>query len=810
TQPQSALLETTPRPPFTPISLETVLGTLLNTLAGSPSRGILILEDYHVITSPQLHDTIAFFLDHLPGNIHLILLTRNDPPFSLARLRANHALYEVRAADLRFSQEETAALLQQSFTAPLTTETLQQLHAQMEGWGAGLHLVKLALLRTNTAVERDQALALFSGIRVSLQEYFVAEVLELQTDTVQDFLLQTSILKRLTGSLCDAIIEQHNSQDILTMLERASLFLEPLDATGQWYRYHALFSAAMGHEARRRMGEEQLCLLYTRASLWYEAHGFADEAIDASLSARDYARAASLIEGSLEKQTVSGKMHELHTLHRWLEEFPETILEHYPVLCLGYATTLLFQSASWTPVQSTVHSLDKLLSKAEQCFLRENNQPRLGEIYAFRSLLAWRQNETQAAAMYAKQALSLLPQEQQAWRGLSLCMIGREELEIAQLHQARATLLEAHTLCEAVENPHFKQVATILLANIFFEQGESQRASSWYRQALASARTEKPTSALVYILSGLAALSYECNELESASQQVQEAIELGRSLNQDVHIVRVALIQARVQQAQGQIATAEQQLATLLERLPASLSFREQEIQAALAHLALTRGDHMTVQRWASEYISRHNSSQNSAEGLLLARWLRVQGKLEEASRQLEDLLIIAKEAGHTRRMLEIQVEMVLLADLSKRKAEAQQLLREVLSQAFNENSLRLFLDAGEQMPALLRSLLPQLRDRPLLAYVRSILKAFPVQQRPERPGNLGISDLTSALVEPLSLQELRVLHLLVQHYSNAEIARELIVSINTVRTQVQSIYRKLGVHKRSAASEVARELHLL
>ncbi len=811
-QVHSALTSTTPQPPFLPASLETVLTALLNALAQCPSGGILVLEDYHVITSQEIYETISFFLDHLPATLHLIMITRSDPPFSLARLRASNDLYEVRTADLRFSQEETTILLHHSLPFPLEASTIQRLHAQLEGWGAGLHLVKLALQRTTTPAQGEQRLPLFTGSNSSFQEYFVTEVLDLQPEPVQQFLLQTSILTRLTASLCDAVTGQHNSQDMLTLLERANLFLEPLDtaalhlppAARQWYRYHALFSEAMRNEARRRLGEDQWHQLSVRASHWYEARGDLRASIDAALYAQDYVRAASLIERSIEEHTFPGEIYEPHTLHRWLEQFPETILEQYPVLCLSEASTLLFLSTSWLPNALTLRELEKLLRSAEHCFRVENNLPKLGELFAFRSLLALRQGDMQAATRYAKQALDWLAQAQRIWRGLSLCIVAREWVEMGHFQQARAALLEAQALCEAVENHYFERVAMINLAQVCFELGEIQQATSLYRQVLASAREEEHMYPLCNALVGLAAICYEYNELESAYQHAQEAITVSQSHHLVYYEVHAMLILARVQQAQGQVSVAQQQLAALLDKMPVSLPDLSQEIRTAQARLALSVGDHMTMQRWATGRSPHPDFSQDIEEELLLSRWLRTQGKLEEASRQLERLLIATQKVGHTRRMLEIQVEMVLVAAARKRKTEAQHLLREVLAQAFDRNALRLFLDAGEQMALLLRSLLPQLHDQPLLAYMRALLSAFPVQQQ------RGTQTLASPLVEALSPQEMRVLRLLVQHRSNADIADALVVSVNTVRTQVQSIYRKLGVHTRSAASETARELHLI
>lgn len=404
-QVHSALTSTTPQPPFLPSSLENVLTALLNALAQSPAPGILVLEDYYVIASPQIHETLSYFLDHLPANIHLIIITRGDPPFSLARLRARNELCEVRTADLRFSPEETAILLQQSLPFPLAAAVSQRLHARLEGWGAGLHLVTLALRRAATSAEGEQLLPLFPQTNASFQDYFVAEVLDPQPEPVRQFLLQTSSLTRLTASLCDAVTGQHNSQDMLTILERANLFLEPLDAAGQWYRYHTLFSEAMRSEACRRLGADQLHHLSARASHWYEARGDLGEAIDAALDAQEYTRAAILIERSIEEHTLPDDTHEPHTVKRWLAQLPETILEQHPLLCLSYATTLLFLSASWLPAASTVRSLENLLRSAERRFRVENHLPKLGELFAFRALLALRQGDRQTSITHARQAL---------------------------------------------------------------------------------------------------------------------------------------------------------------------------------------------------------------------------------------------------------------------------------------------------------------------------------------------------------------------------------------------------------------------
>src|SRR5437660_5758321 len=280
-----ALLQTSRRPP-----LESMLTTFINELAQLVCRGYLVLEDYHVITSPRIHETMTYFVDHLPATLHLLILTRSDPPLPLARLRAHDDLYELHTADLRFSLAETEAFLRQAFPFPLSTEAITHLEARTEGWVAGLRLLALALQGRKDPRELERMLVTFTGSHRHILEYLVADVLSSQPEALQDFLLQTVFLNRLTASLCDAITGRIDSERMLEQLEHANLFLIPLDEIGQWYRYHTLFAEAMQHEARRRLGEDYLHSLYDKASRWFEEQGLLAEAVEVALSARDFAR----------------------------------------------------------------------------------------------------------------------------------------------------------------------------------------------------------------------------------------------------------------------------------------------------------------------------------------------------------------------------------------------------------------------------------------------------------------------------------------------------------------------------------------
>ena len=433
-----ALLRTSRRLPF-----ETVLTTFINALAQVPQRGVLVLEDYHFIISPQIHETMAYFVDHLPATLRLLILTRSDPPLPLARLRAHNDLCELHAADLRFSLAETEFFLQHALPFPLSTEATTRLEARTEGWVAGLRLLALALQGRKEPPDLERMLGTFTGSHRHILEYLVADVLSSQPEPLQEFLLQTAFLNRLTGSLCDAVTGRNDSEHMLEQLERANLFLIPLDDTGQWYRYHALFAEAMQHEARRRLGEDYLRTLYDKASHWYEEHGLLAEAVEVALSARDFTRAAMLIERIVGPYNT---INELHTLLRWIEQLPEEVLQAHPELCLSYAIALLFTRDRSAP--ATMALIQVPLKMAERYWQAEGNRPKLGELLSFRSQVAWWQGDLSQAFADAKQALELSSEQETLWPGSSILTVGIEELLAGELDTARQAVAAGATVVQ--------------------------------------------------------------------------------------------------------------------------------------------------------------------------------------------------------------------------------------------------------------------------------------------------------------------------------------------------------------------------
>ncbi len=810
---QSALtsLTTVAQPPFGSSPGEMALRMFLNELASLEQRGILILEDYHAITSQEIHEAVTFLIEHLPATLHVMVLTRTDPPFPLARLRALHELQELRAPDLRFSLEEIATFFQQALAHPPSAEAIRHLNTHLEGWAAGLRLVTLTLSPQAKQDEVNALLATVAGSHRTIVEYFVAEVLHVQPEPLQHFLLQTSVLGRLTGSLCDTVTQRDESAHLLATLERAGLFLESLDEAGQWYRYHPLFAEAMRTEASRRLSRDVLLTVFSRASGWFEQHGMLVEAIEAALSSQDFERSTLLIERIIKSQPFQ-VINEFHTLRRWLEQVPEVLLRHHPVLCLSYVIALLASATSDRfPAAQLLH-VERLLLMAEQDWQMVDNQPKLGEVFALRSLVAWKQEDVAQAVRAAEQALAWLPKSELTWRSVALGILGQRELLSGQLAVAQTTLLEVSMLGFATGNRTLLRVATNMLAKVFSGLGELHRAAECYRQVLRETREQEDLDDVGHALLGLAHLAYEWNELETVEQQAEEALSIGRHLAHEAHQVHASLLLARVHAARGQTIAARKLLDTLLAAIqPHCVPLLYREVLAEQVWLDILSGNLTAAQHWAERNAhSLHEKlpvDLSEREERLMARLLLRQGRAEEALEKLETLRSVARSAGRAHSVLETQVLMALASVAGKRGTEAKRLLQEVFSHAALQGYQRLFLDEGETMATLLRLLLLGVRDLSLRAYLQALLRSF-AKAQPDQQNR--VSEGSSPLLEPLSSQERRVLRLLVAGRSNREIAQELVVSVNTIRTQVQSIYRKLLVKNRVEASEVARLLRLL
>jgi LuxR family maltose regulon positive regulatory protein len=803
-------------PPFQFKPLEIMLIPLLNELSQLEQRGILILDDLHVIQSPQVIASLGFFLEHLPSALHLLLVMRGDPPFSLMRLRAHNELLAFPTAALGFTLEETRDFFARELPFELSPRMVRELYQRLEGWPAGMRLFSGLLSRCESEREIEETLAAFVGNHWSLREYFLGEVLLRLPDEQQEFLLQTSVLPRLTAALCDALMARKDSARLIETLRSGDFFLIPLDGMGEWLRYHALFAETMQQEARRRLGDARLNELAIGASLWYEEHGLQAEAIETALNAGAFPRASSLIAYFIEKKYRDNAFVflEIYHLKRWLEALPEDELKRHPIFCLHYAMILLFTQAEKPRVQAERERVYSLLQEAEQRWRDANDTAQLAAVFAFRAMLARQEGRMLQALTWARQALAWLRPEDLIWRTIALTVVGIGESLVGTLTRAREVLLEARLLNERLGNATYARAARGMLTWVHLEQGELHYAAEQFRQMQAEARAQEDRDDIARTQLGLSHILYQWDRLQEAEQAVYEAQRLAEQISEDELLYAVAARLARIEYARGQSAQAQQRLTAWLARNQVFASPQQQqfyrEAQALLASIQLARGDRVAVERWFAGLDQRAEIIplyQRQRERLLVARLFLAQGKQREALDVAEALLKAARETGHRAFELDILIVRLLIYARQDQRAKAREQLRAVLTVARSEGYVRLFLDEGETMAELLRGLLPHLREQTLATYARDLLAVFAgekadISQEQVAPQN--------ARPESLSSQEQKVLRLLVAGNSNAEIARELVVSINTVRSQVQSIYRKLGVNNRVQASSVARQLDLL
>jgi LuxR family maltose regulon positive regulatory protein len=782
-------------------SIEALLIPFINELAQLPSQCVLVIEDYHNITTPDVHTTFAFLIEHLPSTVHVILATRSIPALPLARLRVRNELTELTAEDLRFSRAEIHTFLGQTLGVALSPETLLHLEQRTEGWAAGLRLVALALQHNTAAPAAEQFLATFTGGHRHVVEYLVNEVLTAQPEPLQTFLLSTCFLAKLTATLCDAITGRSDSALVLEQLERENLFLVPLGSgNGQaWYRYHPLFAEAMRLQAQQLLGEANVRALQERASAWYEAHGMLRDAVEDAIAAGQALRAATLIERIFDQ----GDFNEVHTLRRWIEQLPENMLHDHPLLCFAYANALLFTLDRFAP--ATARTVEHWVEMAEAAWQNEHNTPRLGQVAALRAMVAFWQGDSPRTFAYARQALELLDEHDLAYRAVSLLYAGHEQVLAGDIDAAQRLIMESYTLFEINQNPHGTLAATSVLAEICYQQGELEQAAQYYQQELDSqVGGGEMLDDQSFGLYGLSRIAYENDDLETAEQQATRAIELAKQRHAEQLQVQAALILCQVQHARGQTAHARSELQSLAAqtRHPSLLH----EIQSWQARLALAMDDLEAAQRWHAGVAAQSEAVplvQQEQEALIIARLYLAQGQPQAALALLERWRAEAAAHERTRSEIENLALQALAHSALADQMQAVQALTRALTLAQPRGLRRIFLDLGEPLAALLQAAAPTLAKRALAAYAATLLRALPHGQAHTAPA------AALPLLEPLSQQEQRVLRLIVAGQSNAEIARELVVSTNTIKTHVKNIYRKLNVGTREEARDAARDLNL-
>jgi LuxR family maltose regulon positive regulatory protein len=799
-----ALLQS-PRPP-----IEAVLGTLLNDL-GAVSKGlVIVLDDYHVIDAPDVQDGVAYLLEHLPAQVQLVIAGRADPSLPLARMRARGDLIEIRAADLRFTADEAAAYLNGAMGLTLTAVDVAALENRTEGWIAALQLAALSMQGREDV---EGFIAAFAGDDRYIVDYLAEEVLQRQSEEVRCFLLQTSVLSRLSGELCDAVTGQDGGRAMLEALDRANLFVVPLDDRRRWYRYHHLFADVL----RAHLLDEQpadVPALHRRAVDWYEQNGERSEAIHHALAAEDFARAADLVELAF-PALHQGKQEE--TVRRWMEALPDEVFLVRPVLNVGYVGALM-ATGDVTGVEARLRSAERWLETTEAAgdlsdmiVLDQEEFRRLpGQIAMYRAGQALVHGDVAATMTHARRALDLAGAADHAGRGGPAALVGLAYWTTGDLEAAHRWYTDGMASLDQGGYRADVIVGAVALGDIRLAQGRLRDAMSTYQRALSRAEASDPVlrgAADMHV--GMSQVFQERNELDAARHHLVRAEELGEHVGSLQHPYRRRLAIARLVELDGDLDQALDLLDQAERVYDTDFSPAVRPIPAVRARLWVAHGRLDDAREWVRKrQLSADDelSYLREYEHLTLARVLMARSSAEHAERPLHeatgllDRLLSAAEAD--RRSGSVMEILVLQALASQERGDTRAALASLsrgLVLAEPEGYVRIFVDEGAGMAGLLRA---AVKHGVGGGYARRLLAAVRATPDDEPVGH--------DVIERLSIRELDVLRLLGTDLDGPGIARRLFVSLNTVRTHTKNVYAKLGVNNRRAAVRRAAELDLV
>ncbi len=781
-----------PQPPPT----EALLTSLLNDVASTPDAFVLVLDDYHLIQTLPIHQQLAFWLQHQPPQMHLVIATREDPPLPLSRLRARGQITDIRQTDLLFTVDETTDFLRRVMALELEPGDIAALQRRTEGWIAGLQMAALTLQGTLSPQSQEdvhRVVESFAGSHRYILDYLIEEVFQQQSPDVQDFLVQTSILDRLTASLCDAVTRRDDSRDVLLGLDRGNLFLVRLDQSRQWYRYHRLF-----RDLLRSQGESvDRAPLHLRAASWYEQQGLLDEAIYHVVAAEDWDEAERLLWPAAGQAINHGRF---ATVGRWLDSMPEERLRKSSWLATLKGWVLL--PAGQFDAAETWAALGKDLLPADAPPVS------WALVICLQLSIAHGRYEIPRVIELAHQALELLEEgDPYGLRGPALANLASAQMILGDIPAATQTYREMARLGQ--EAGHRISVVSALtsLAWLLHLQLEPSEALALCHQALEWAVGPRgkplPLAGQPHVVLGM--IAYERNELALASEHLVPGVELSRQLGPSSGVMQAAFTLAWIQALSGDreaaLATASgtRQAASQLN-LPLVDAF----VAACEADFFLRLNDTEAAARWAEAAgLSPTDTPQfeREVEYFAFVRLLLAQRRLAEAQTLLDNLEPFAQTWGLLRSLLTVHILRAQAEQALGRETEALACLEKALHLAAPAGYLRAFLDDG---PAV-RDLLPRVRHV-APAFVDCVLDAFSGQRGMPPPAGSP----TAVLVEPLSERELEVLGLVVQGLPNREIADRLFITVGTVKTHVHNIYGKLGVRGRTQAAARARELGLL
>ena len=815
------------------VSPNELLTTLLNELNSTEDDFILVLDDLHAVNSLAMDELLSFLVDHMPPAMHLVITTREDPALPLARLRVRNQLTEVRAADLRFTEDEAAAFLNQVMGLNLSAEDIAALEARTEGWVAGLQLAALSM-QGHASRDTAEFIRSFSGTNQFVLDYLLEEVLKKQPEVMQGFLLSTSILNRLSDALCNAVLHGENAsaQGALETLERNNLFVISLDNERHWYRYHHLFRDLLRQRLSQKYGQDEVAAMHIRASEWFERAGDLGEAFHHAVSATDFDRAARLLESNwlaMDENFQTG------TWLEWANQIPLSVRRVRPVL---------LTQLGWCYMDAgNPEASESILQAAEACLKNSLEDLVIVEAEQFRSLPAriafaraynaQTQNRFDDVVRYVETALDIIPHDDQYMQAQASSILSTAYWANGELDKAYGLMSGWVDAAQQAGNFVFAVAASFGKADILITQGRLRDAMLVYQTALGLAAEHDAEQHTAHHHLGLGLLHHEMGEDERATHHLQKAFELGRQTTIVDWMYRKNLAQAYLKEFEGDFDTALDLLDEAQRYYVRTPIPNLRPVDAMKARVYLQQGRLDKARAWgaksglslieAPDYL--HEFERLTLAKIALAEYQhdRNEQHILDVLKSLDAQLKLAQKQNRLQSQIEI---LLLLAFAYQARGESVQtlpMLEQALKLAEPEGYLRLFLNEGESMRFLIADLRHRARRaltientaKPLLGYVERLLATFPRPGQAQNPKSKipfghGVVNPEFEMIDPLSERELEVLHLIAQGLSNQEITQKLVVALSTVKGHNLRIFAKLQVKSRSEAVARARELGLI
>ena len=829
---ESAMLALqSPQPP----ALDSLITGLINEIVEIPSPSVLVLDDYHVITNQDVQNAVFFLIEHLPPNLHMIIASRSDPPWPLARLRARGDMLELRVNDLRFTAEEATTFLNDIMGLNLSPDDIVELESRTEGWIAGLQMAALSMTGHQDVSNFVKS---FSGSHRFILDYLVEEVLEIQSPELQDFLFKTAILGRMNASLCLAILGDSqvgelevfaddsvdalqqiltSPQEILEYLDSANLFVISLDEERCWYRYHHLFADLL----RSRLVEthsEQVGQLHRRASEWFEEQGLVAEAVNHAIAADDFDRTAQLVSGHALSMVFHG---ELKTILEWLDALPAEVVNTRPWLCAAHA---------WGVVSvGQVEETEQMLQKAESAMAEVDemhpgeDKRLLGHIYAIQTYVSWLTGDITSAIEYAQKSLDHLPEWDLLVRAWSSSLLG--------------SMLRTAGDLSAVSDVYSQSVAMSLKAGDYnfaidtlWERGVLEHRQGKLHQVMRTCQEAlqleedyirlggRRLPATGYTYARMSLIYTEWSELEAAVHYALQGVDLCRRwglADAIIHsYISLAIALQTSGDSQGALEATREAKQIAIDISPWYMAI----VAVCEANIRLDSGDLDAAARWAEESdlnMEGELDFQHMEEYVLLSKVLITQERLDEAKQFISRLIEIVESVGAIGYQIKLLVYQSLLLYAKGKGDAALDVLERAVRLGEEEGYVQSIIGAGKRVGELLSKL--SFRSTPIIQdYLRRLISASEAEDSVHPPRSEGggvimpAGDHPTALVDPLSERELQVLRLLATNLTSTEIAEELYISPSTVRSHIKNIYSKLDVHRRYDAVERARKLKLI